>query len=329
MTDFKYAVLGYSNFHQGKYHEGNYGDEIQSIAASNCMPRVDAIIDRSELSQFSDPVKHVLLMNGFFGPGRLGMDAFPPSRNIVPIYFSFHIANYDSSKAFFTSQKCLEHFKKWEPIGCRDQGTAKLLSDKGINTFFSKCLTLTFDKRPITPSNGKLFIVDGDTLPIPKSLIDTKVLQRETHVWNDQFQSHRANMRTAQHLLDLYREEGSSIITSKLHCALPCQAMGIPTIFFPETHYDDYGRVSIYADIGGKIPPTRTSYPISSNQVFKFFPSILKKFIQRGERGLHMRIHKLYKENFDWQFHSIELEHERKEIRHSLRMQIERQLAKL
>ena len=137
MTNFKYAVLGYKNFHQGKHHQGNYGDEIQSITATHHLPRVDAIIDRSELSRFSSPDKHVLLINGWFGLGWLGMDAFSPSKDIVPIYFSFHIANIEPSKTFFTSPKCLEHFKKWGPIGCRDQSTAELLGSKGINTFFS------------------------------------------------------------------------------------------------------------------------------------------------------------------------------------------------
>ncbi len=329
MTDFKYAVLGYKNFHHGIYHNGNYGDEIQSIAATHCFPMVDAIIDRFELSRFSAPDKHVLLMNGWFGPGRLGMDAFPPSKDIVPIYFSFHIANIEPSKAFFTSPKCLEHFKKWEPIGCRDQSTAELLGSKGIKTFFSKCLTLTFDKRPTPPSKGKLLIVDGDSLPIPKYLTDEHVVQRVTHKYTEPFKSHQANMRKAQQLLDQYREEADLIITSRLHCAMPCQAMGIPTIFFPNTYYGDYGRISVYAAVGGRMQPTRTYPIISSNPVYKLFPRSLKQYIRRGEIALSTLAQELYKENFDWQFNSIELEDEKKKIRHSLKAQIKRQLEKL
>ena len=329
MADIKYAVLGYNNFHQGVHHKGNYGDEIQSIAAAHCLPRVDAIIDRNELSQFTNPTKHILLMNGFFGPGRLGVDAFPPSEDIIPIYFSFHIANSELSNDFFTSPKCREHFKRWEPIGCRDQSTAELLGSKGINTFFSKCLTLTLDKRSAPPNEGKLFIVDGDSLPIPKSVTDANIVQRVTHGWNEPFQSYQGNMRTAQQLLDHYRDEASLIITSRLHCAMPCQAMGIPTIFFPITHFYDYGRVSVYADAGGKMQPMR-SYPIiSSSTMYKFFPRSLKRYIRRGEIALSTVTQELYKDNFDWQFHSIELEDEKKRIRHSLQMQIERQLAKV
>ena len=205
MVDLKYAVLGYSNLYQGSHCAGSYGDEIQSMAAARCLPSVDAIIDRNELNQFSSSVKHVLLMNGFFGPGRNGGSAFPPSDDIIPIYFSFHIEGTESSRAFYTSPICLEHFKKWEPIGCRDRSTAELLRSKGISTFFSKCLTLTFDRRPTPEHKGRLFIVDGDTLRIPKYLMDEDKVRRVTHRWGGLYPGQQSNMQSAQHLLDLYR----------------------------------------------------------------------------------------------------------------------------
>ena len=329
MTELKYAVLGYSNFYQGKYHEGNYGDEIQSIAATRCLPRVDAIIDRNELCRFSNPVKHILLMNGFFGSGRLGAGAFPPSGDIVPIYFSFHISTNEFSKAFFTSPKILEHFKIWEPIGCRDKETARLLGNKGINTYLSKCLTLTFDKRLEDPIKGKLYIVDGNCMSIPKSLTDGNTIRKVTHEWSGPFPGYQENMKVAQRLLDHYREEADSVITSRLHCALPCLAMGISTIFMPKTHYGDYGRVRAYAEAGGKMPLIEDFSTISSSTVFRLFPRFLKQYVQKGERALSILMLELYKENFDWQFNSIEYECEKKSIRHSLRIQIEKQLSKL
>ena len=196
-------------------------------------------------------------------------------------------------------------------------------------TFFSKCLTLTFDKRPTPPSKGKLLIVDGDSLPIPKYLTDEHVVQRVTHKYTEPFKSHQANMRKAQQLLDQYREEADLIITSRLHCAMPCQAMGIPTIFFPNAYYDDYGRISVYAAVGGKMQPTR-SYPIiSSNIIYQCIPHSLRQFVRKKEIALSILMQGLYKENFNWQFHSIELEDEKKKINHSLKAQIERQLEKL
>ena len=72
------------------------------------------------------------------------------------------------------------------------------------------------------------------------------------------------------------------------------------------------------------------AYPIiSSSPVYRFFPRFLKQYVERGEKALCTVMQELYKDNFDWQFHSIELEDEKKRIRHSLQMQIERQLAKI
>ena len=40
------------------------------------------------------------------------------------------------------------------------------------------------------------------------------------------------------------------VITTRLHCALPCIAMGIPVVFFGDPN--DY-RTQIVSDVGGKI----------------------------------------------------------------------------
>ncbi len=329
MVDLKYAVLGYSNLHQGSHCAGNYGDEIQSIAAARCLPSVDAIIDRNELNQFSSSVKHVLLMNGFFGLGRQGGSAFPPSDDIIPIYFSFHIAGSESCRAFYTSPICLEHFKKWEPIGCRDRSTAELLRSKGISTFFSKCLTLTFGRRPTPEHKSRLFIVDGDTLRIPKYLMDDDKVRRVTHRWGGLYPGQQSNMQSAQHLLDLYRHEADKVITTRLHCALPCRAMGIPVIFMPKTGSYDHGRLSVYGDVGGRMPPLEKYSIVSTNRAFKFFPYFLKRFTQKVESALMFYVSELYMLNFDWQFDCMEFESEKKKIRLSLQEQIKTQLNKL
>ena len=327
MVDLNYAVLGYDNLYKGIDDRGNYGDEIQSIAAARCLPRVDTIINRSELNQFLNPTRHVLLMNGYFGRAREGPPSFPPSNDIVPIYFSFHIAGTEYSKAFYASPACLEHFKKWEPIGCRDRSTAELLAKKGIKTFFSKCLTLTFDKRPAPPHKSRLLIVDGDSLPIPEYLMNENVVQRVTHRWKGPYPGHQASMKSAQHLLDLYKHEANGVITSRLHCALPCLAMGVPIIFIPNVPYHDYGRVELYADIGGRVPPNRC--PTISSRVFNFFPRLFRKAALKGVTVLDFYLRKLYMCNFHWQFYSREFENEKEQIRLSLRKQIDRQLAKL
>ena len=52
--------------------------------------------------------------------------------------------------------------------------------------------------------------------------------------------------------LDLYRSQARLVITTRLHCALPCIAMGIPVVFFGDP--DDH-RLSILRDL--KVPVHR------------------------------------------------------------------------
>ena len=42
--------------------------------------------------------------------------------------------------------------------------------------------------------------------------------------------SPKDRMKKARDLLELYRDKARLVITSRLHCALPCAAMGIPVI---------------------------------------------------------------------------------------------------
>ena len=235
-TKIKYAVLNYLN-------SKNFGDEIQSIAARNCMPHVDTVIARENLKTFSSPTKHVLLINGWFSHNP--QNEFPPSPDIIPIYYSFHIT--PNSSDFFTTPKCIEHFKKWQPIGCRDRATKRLLRGVGIDAFYSKCLTLTFPRRNVVPTNGKTFLVD-----VPGNYKRFDNVVKVTHDHNQDAMGEIWKSAQAQYLLDIYREEADLIVTSKLHCALPCQAMGIPVIFVRHNIADEY-RTSIYSDLGGVI----------------------------------------------------------------------------
>jgi hypothetical protein len=57
-------------------------------------------------------------------------------------------------------------------------------------------------------------------------------------------------LKYAQDLIEFYRDNARLIITTRLHCALPCIAMGIPVVFFGDP--TDF-RTRIVKDIGGMI----------------------------------------------------------------------------
>ena len=65
---------------------------------------------------------------------------WPPPSNIKPIFISFHINNKDMLDECY-----IPYYKMNEPIGCRDRSTSKYLTDRGVDAYFSGCLTLTLD----------------------------------------------------------------------------------------------------------------------------------------------------------------------------------------
>ena len=138
---------------------GNIGDEIQSLAAEQHLPRIDLRIDRDSLSQAFSPHRKIVIMNGWFTKFA---DRWPPAPNILPVYFGFHIAPMGNIVRRMTSNESIAHFKQHEPIGCRDRGTMELLQGAGVKCFLSKCLTLTFPRRSgeAIASGGRVLMVD-------------------------------------------------------------------------------------------------------------------------------------------------------------------------
>jgi hypothetical protein len=224
----KYAALRYSTH--------NIGDDFQTIAAMRLLPRVDVLIDRDRLGEYASPEPTVLIMNGWFTERP---QSWPPAASIIPIFVGFHLDGKAAPSLFEHRQYFVSH----GPVGCRDRGTAQILAEWQVPTFVSYCLTLTFPRRERQPRNGKVAIVDADHMLIPQSL------RRGAVVFSHGIPPANAKTRLvcAQELLDFYRDEVRLAITTRLHCALPCMAMGIPVVFFG---LRDNDRLSLVEDLG-------------------------------------------------------------------------------
>lgn len=151
----KYGLLEYTT--------DNLGDEIQSLAAEQYLPRIDTYLKRDNLDEVESEEKIKLIMNGWFTHKP---ENWPPSPDIVPLFISFHIAR--SAADELVSQKSIDYFKKHEPIGCRDYHTRDLLSNHGVDAYFSGDLVLTLSKDKYvseSPDNGHsddILLVDVD-----------------------------------------------------------------------------------------------------------------------------------------------------------------------
>ncbi|MBR0190712.1 MAG: polysaccharide pyruvyl transferase family protein [Thermoguttaceae bacterium] len=121
----------------------NIGDYVQSVAARQYCQPYDTIIEQEEADQFfpEDKCPVRLIMNGWF---QWRAENWPPSEFVYPLFISMHISPLREQQLL--QPKGVDYLKKFSPIGCRDHYTKNLLEGKGINAYFSGCLTLTLGK---------------------------------------------------------------------------------------------------------------------------------------------------------------------------------------
>lgn len=237
----------------------NVGDNIQSLAAKQFLPQVDTFINREHLADYKGD-KMKVIMNGWFTHN---YNNWLPSEDIEPLFISFHVNN--TAAPYMLTEKAVAYLKAHEPIGCRDEFTVETLKAKGINAYFSGCLTLTLDSYKVddTLRGDDVYIVDplysyptwekvtydwkrlirsiqnGDFFKTGKQqqhlrkFIDEELLKTAKFI----NQEPPANTYTdaekfamAEDLLHKYAK-AKLVITSRIHCALPCLALGTPVIF--------------------------------------------------------------------------------------------------
>lgn len=239
----KTYVLSYTGYKLN--YRINLGDNIQSIAATRLLPKIDGYVSREGLNEVNEPC--IVSLNGFF------MDSpnWPPSDNVIPIPFAFHISRKFEKN--ICSEKGLSYLKQYAPIGCRDKETVNILKRNGVEAYYSKCLTLTLEKRQETPKNGKVFVV-GVTKKLQK-VIPNSILKDSIYVEQSKIElpnvPNETRVALAEDLLNQFKHNASMVITSRIHCAMPCIAMGIPVIFlFNSQKKSDY-RVHIIEDLVG------------------------------------------------------------------------------
>ena len=233
----------------------NIGDDIQSYAALRFLPKVDYYIEREKLDLFLPNKKEqvVTIMNGWFLHSKLN---FPISPYIYPIFVSTHFSSYNSGgiKGEYINSYTKKILNKYGPIGCRDSSTLELLAENNVDNYFSGCLTLTISKNENIKSKNNICIVDVDDSVenyIREKFNNTKIIKK-THVLNKNKNSklsYEERFNNVRKLLNVY-QESKLVITSRLHCALPCLALGTPVILiYDEDKLYTKDRLKDYAKI--------------------------------------------------------------------------------
>lgn len=224
----KYGLLKCTRnyFNLGDYYIA-YG--VKQIYEEMGIPEEDIIlVDQYSLTDY-DGEYVVVPMAGFF-------DAFtqirwlPLSPKIIPVYIGFHCVDEKSLRLFSEN-------KRYEPIGCRDEETMNRLRKNGIQAYVSGCTSLCINRREKKTTQTKVFVVEADEEVyqyIPSEIKNDMV--EIIHKVNDFRQmdpreAEKIEIKLAEETFVRYRDEARLVITSKMHCALPCVALGIPVIF--------------------------------------------------------------------------------------------------
>ena len=137
----------------------NIGDYVQTVASMQYAGADAELIEQEEADQYSpaDKQKRRMIMNGWF---QWRAEHWPPSEFIEPLLISMHFSPLRAEQLL--SPRGVAFLRAHQPIGCRDLGTKKLLETKGLECYFSACLTLTLGKKYGVPQEQRdgVYVVD-------------------------------------------------------------------------------------------------------------------------------------------------------------------------
>jgi hypothetical protein len=227
MTD-RFALLSYAT--------NNLGDEIQSIAARQFLPSVDLLVERDSWAPSSpNPVgTHKLIMNGWFTHSP---EKWPPPGFLQPLLTSMHITREKflpttlvPAAEALSSAENIAYLRKHGPVGGRDEWTVSYLRSNGVEAYFSGCVTLTLGDGLDRRRGDYVCAVDLPALISEKLSHQAKTSIVKLSHRDPSGGSFQERSMRAERLLSLYAH-AKYVVTTRLHCAMPCLAFGTPVLF--------------------------------------------------------------------------------------------------
>ena len=225
----------------------NLGDYVQSIAANQFLrvSDISSYYSRDDMSSLRNG--DCTILNGWY---RLKRKAHVLTEGVNALPVSVHIHN----------RKDIEEVEpvisSWGgKIGCRDLSTYGLLKNMGFDVYFSSCLTTTlfyeFGRLPFSERGGVVLCDVNYKSIFPlrnclRRLRVKKICEEILSHYNEEpllevthscpvSKTHQERFELARGLLELY-SKSKLVITSRIHCALPCVAMGTPVILVVENY---------------------------------------------------------------------------------------------
>lgn len=218
-----------------KYQTENIGDNIQTLAMMRFVPHVDYFFDRDNINATKinkdDQVK--LIANGWYMHHRDGVFDWPPKDpNLQPLLISMYLerdVDFNRADLAFFTDESRAFLKKFGPVGARDIGTQKFLTENGIECYLSGCLTLTLLPDDTIPKQDYILAVDVSDKVYDFILSKTKrrVVRMNTNIGYEI--PNEDKLFIAKYWLSLY-QSAHCVVTTRLHTMLPCLALGTPVL---------------------------------------------------------------------------------------------------
>lgn len=242
----EFSYRGFVHFGRTLDTDGSYrvnlGDYIQSRAVREALHAIgvhdDQIttIDRDSLATY-DGDSLLLVMNSVFTIGN-----FPLAEAITPVYFgfSFHPDNLLPGQTSQDYEAALRHLRPVGSIGCRDRATADALAARGFASHVTGCLSQSLAPRTFQGEDhdGAVLFCGIDDSSLEQELLrqskGSHFRLRDQRYRVTEYPLSSEAMSACRHeadaLISLYARHVKLVVTSLMHCASPCAAMGIPAV---------------------------------------------------------------------------------------------------
>lgn len=272
-----------SYYYEAPSGVANLGDYIQTIATERAI--MCCVKDRKVVFEpvlRSHLVAHqggTCVMQGWYEHKQL---SFLPGPDTRPVWMGTHFCKEARKLLLYLYHNSEIRF---HDIGCRDKSTLAFCRSMGISSYLSRCLTLTLPKRSILEGEkaDKVYIVDCSMeiiSSLPDSIKKGAIVKDQRSFEYASWQDWRMCRTAAEELLEEYRQNARLVVTTALHCAQPCIAMGIPVVFINPKYIEE----ERFSSMDGIIPQytltdlkeNRIVYPSEAPNIEDLKVSILR-----------------------------------------------------
>lgn len=231
----------------------NLGDDIQTYAQSRFLPRIDYLIDREAIDSFVPSKKEYVatILNAWYQHDLIHFDISPYiypkfiSMYFLEFYFYQHLLG--NHNLCYFDESVIEKFKQFAPIGVRDMHTKGLFDELDIPNYFSGCLTLTLERFEGIEKEDFIYAVGLNEKELARL---KKMTKREVRVFKQDYEESvfqdetwEVRKKRVEEILKEY-QRAHMVITTKLHCTLPCIALETPVLLLYQDKHE--GRMATF-----------------------------------------------------------------------------------